>query len=151
MKQVHLYSDWIYLTFIVQALRNTGGYTSSISNTSFGSCPLGTFGSQNHVGTFGSQNLVGTFGSQGTTSKSPPPSFPQHGSREAHDRTKGHQPWQTNLYDTNPGGIQLPEYPIPPHPRAPAVPQKMPSVDISETESGIIDPLVSKQPETNWI
>ena len=45
--------------------------------------------------------------------------------------------------------IQLIEYPIPPHPRAPAVPQKTPSVDISETESGIIDPLVSKRPETN--
>ena len=34
--------------------------------------------------------------------------------------------------------IQLLEYPIP---------QKPSSADISETESGIIDPLVSKQPE----
>ena len=40
--------------------------------------------------------------------------------------------------------IQLLEYPIPPRPRAS---QKPSSADISETESGIIDPLVSKQPE----
>ena len=37
--------------------------------------------------------------------------------------------------------IQLLEYPIPPRPRAS---QKPSSADISETESGIIDPLVSK-------
>ena len=35
--------------------------------------------------------------------------------------------------------IQLLEYPIPS--------QKSPSADISETESGIVDPLVSKRPE----
>ena len=40
--------------------------------------------------------------------------------------------------------IQLLEYPIPPRPRAS---QKPPSADISETESGIINPLVSKRPE----
>ena len=39
--------------------------------------------------------------------------------------------------------IQLLEYPIPPRPRAS---QKPSSADISETESGIIDPLVSKRP-----
>ena len=40
--------------------------------------------------------------------------------------------------------IQLPEYLIP----AP-VSQKAPYPDILKTESGIIDPLVSKRPETN--
>ena len=47
--------------------------------------------------------------------------------------------------------IQLLEYPIPPRarPARPSTSQKPPSADISETESGIIDPLVSKQPEKN--
>ena len=51
--------------------------------------------------------------------------------------------------------IQLLEYPIPPRAR-PRTSQKPPSADISETKSGIIDPLVSKQQEeeksinNNW-
>ena len=46
--------------------------------------------------------------------------------------------------------IQLLEYPIPARPAA-AVSQKPSSADISETESGIIDPLVSKLPEKNKV
>ena len=44
--------------------------------------------------------------------------------------------------------IQLLEYPIPPRPARPRprASQKPSSADISETESGIIDPLVSKRP-----
>ena len=45
--------------------------------------------------------------------------------------------------------IQLLEYPIP---TAAAVSHKLSSADISETESGIRDPLVSKRPERKfWI
>ena len=53
------------------------------------------------------------------------------------------QMWNKSLL-----AIQLLEYPIPARPSSS---QKPSSADISETESGIIDLLVSKQPEKFWI
>ena len=58
-------------------------------------------------------------------------------------------PWWTGL--TKYFTIQLLEYTIPPPPPPPARPpsQKPSPGDVSVTKSGIIDPLVSKRPETN--